>query len=519
MKKSDGLFDLIHSLTPSEKRHFKLSSNLLKNENKKYLILFKALDKQRAYDEKKLRDTLKGQSFLKELHVIKAYLFESILKSLRMRRVVDLAVMDVYQLLHDNQILSRRGFHELGVKKLEKAEKLAENLNLSIPLIQIYSDELSHATRKAYSESNIAYIRSRFAEIQKELKTLKTDYILAELSYLLSTKQLFLGSNQKDGFRQEMDLLLKQAKKEFDPENSDLNTKKVFYKLVKDYYFQQGNKQEAYKYAKLCFDLVSADPEEPATSPHYYLVTLHDYFNELLGLAFAPQPEFRKYETVKKFIEKIERVPDVNSNTRYEKWLVSYRVFFMWCLFMGEYERGVDSARQVQKEWHTYAPNLRKVEAGYFYFYIARIYFGSGEYDASLEWINKILNDQEMDDSLVGYARLFSLAVHYELRNLRYLQHAVRSTHRFFRERKMLHRAERLILQFMKKIIKLGGKGDRDKEMRAIYDELRSLRENPAGSAPFRYFEFDLWCEAKLTNVPFRDVVHAKLQSASTKKS
>ncbi|HET7153503.1 MAG TPA: hypothetical protein VFJ29_07025, partial [Candidatus Kapabacteria bacterium] len=227
MKKSDGLFDLIHSLTPSEKRHFKLSSNLQKKENKKYLLLFTALEKLPMYDEKRLRETLKGQSFLKELHVIKAYLFESILKSLRTQRGNDIPVLNIYQLIEDNQILSQRGLRELGEKKLEKAEKLAKKQELPILSVQIFSDELSHATRKAYTVGNIAYIRSRFAGIRRHLQALKTDHTLAELSYLLSTKQFLGKTQQESNVTQETNRLLEQAQKEFDPDHSDLNTKKV----------------------------------------------------------------------------------------------------------------------------------------------------------------------------------------------------------------------------------------------------------------------------------------------------
>src|SRR5579883_232772 len=437
MKKSDGLFDLIHSLTPSEKRHFKLSSNLLKSENKKYLVLFEALEKQRVYDEKKLRNTMKGQPFMKELHVIKAYLFESILKSLRARRGSDIPVMSVYQFLEDNQILSRRGLHELGEKKLKKAGRLARKNDFQILSIQIYADELNHATGKAYSANNIAHIHSLFADVQQNLKVLKTDFILTELSYLLSTKQFTNKSNQKEVVDREMDRLLEQAKNEFDPEQSDLNAKKLFYKLVKDYCFLRGNKQEAYKYAKLCFDIVSADPEEPVLDSHYYLVTLCDYYVELLGLSFVPQPEFRNYETIKKFVEKIDQVPGTHRIIAFEKWMSSYRILLTWCIYMNDYKRGAVIVRQLYKEWPTYSKYLRKMETGYFYLYTARIFFGNEEYDASLEYVNKILNDPEMDIFLVSFTRLFSLIVHYELGNLRYLQHAIRTTSRYFRENKM----------------------------------------------------------------------------------
>ena len=58
------LFELIHSMSMSEKRHFKLYS--LKHvigEKNQYTMLFDAIDKQKKYNEKNLNDL----SFVKNL--------------------------------------------------------------------------------------------------------------------------------------------------------------------------------------------------------------------------------------------------------------------------------------------------------------------------------------------------------------------------------------------------------------------------------------------------------------------
>ena len=54
MKPSTELFNLIQSLSKSEKRFFKLSSSLQDGE-KNYLKLFDAIEKQKSYDEKEIK--------------------------------------------------------------------------------------------------------------------------------------------------------------------------------------------------------------------------------------------------------------------------------------------------------------------------------------------------------------------------------------------------------------------------------------------------------------------------------
>ncbi len=82
MKPSTDLFDLIKALSKSEKRFFKLSSSLQAGE-KNYLKIFDAVDKQKEYDEDLIKDSFKGQTFIKHFPSEKNHLYKLILKSLR----------------------------------------------------------------------------------------------------------------------------------------------------------------------------------------------------------------------------------------------------------------------------------------------------------------------------------------------------------------------------------------------------------------------------------------------------
>ncbi|MGB0261083.1 MAG: hypothetical protein ACPF99_06710, partial [Flavobacteriaceae bacterium] len=79
----DPLFNLVKSLTKSEKRQFKLYANRLDgNADAKFLLLFDLLDKMKFYDEGQLlnADFVKRQ----QLSNLKAHLYKQILVSLRL---------------------------------------------------------------------------------------------------------------------------------------------------------------------------------------------------------------------------------------------------------------------------------------------------------------------------------------------------------------------------------------------------------------------------------------------------
>ncbi len=82
MKPSNQLFDLIKSLTKSEKRFFKLQS-ALQSGDKNYVRLFDLIDKMNEYDEENVKKTFKGEKFIKHLPSEKNHLYKLILKALR----------------------------------------------------------------------------------------------------------------------------------------------------------------------------------------------------------------------------------------------------------------------------------------------------------------------------------------------------------------------------------------------------------------------------------------------------
>ena len=66
MKPSTELFNLIQSLSKSEKRFFKLSSSLHDAE-KNYLKLFDDIEKKKEYDDQEIKELFKNEKFINHL--------------------------------------------------------------------------------------------------------------------------------------------------------------------------------------------------------------------------------------------------------------------------------------------------------------------------------------------------------------------------------------------------------------------------------------------------------------------
>ena len=104
------LHNLVLSLSPNEKRYFKLHSNV-QNGKKNYLLLFATLEKmdEGNYSRALLLKTLEIPS--EDLHTTENYLYKRILESLRLFSEKNSGEAKLYSLLLNASILEKKGFY------------------------------------------------------------------------------------------------------------------------------------------------------------------------------------------------------------------------------------------------------------------------------------------------------------------------------------------------------------------------------------------------------------------------
>ncbi|MFM7813628.1 MAG: hypothetical protein ACKO66_03840, partial [Flavobacteriales bacterium] len=124
MKPSPELFDLIHSLTKSEKRFFKLQS-ALQSGDKNYLKIFDAIERMKNYDERALKMMFHGERFIQHLPSEKNHLYKLILRSLRSYHAETTVDGSLRQEIKNVEILYMKGLHVEALKLLGRSKKVA----------------------------------------------------------------------------------------------------------------------------------------------------------------------------------------------------------------------------------------------------------------------------------------------------------------------------------------------------------------------------------------------------------
>jgi len=127
MKNPSDLFQLIKSLSKSEKRYFKIyASRHVIGEQNNYIKLFDAIDRQKEYDEDAIRKEFASEVFIKQLSVTKNYLYRLILESMRAYHAERTPRAQVRGLLNDADFLIGRRLFEQADKIIDKARKTAQ---------------------------------------------------------------------------------------------------------------------------------------------------------------------------------------------------------------------------------------------------------------------------------------------------------------------------------------------------------------------------------------------------------
>ena len=85
----------------------------------------------------------------------------------------------------------------------------------------------------------------------------------------------------------------------------------------------------------------------------------------------------------------------------------------------GTFSEGLKLVPHIREKLDEYDLYLDRHRVLVFYYKIASLYFGSGDYEKAIDYLNKIINwKMDLRTDLQCYSRLLHLIAHYELGNL-----------------------------------------------------------------------------------------------------
>ncbi len=145
-----------------------------------------------------------------------------------------------------------------------------------------------------------------------------------------------------------------------------------------------------------------------------------------------------------------------------------------------------------------------------FYYKFACLYFGSGDYENTIKYLNKIINwKMDLRTDLQCYSRLLHLIAHYELGNYDLLEYLIKSVYRFMAKMENLSLVEEEIFRFLRKSFELSPKKLKP-EFGYLLERLKTYEKNRFETRAFLYLDIISWLESKIRDVPVQKIIREK---------
>lgn len=501
MKPSSELYDLIHSMTKSEKRYFKLFASL-QSGDKNYLKIFDTLESQKVFNEEELKEKFKNETFIKHLPSEKNHLYNNILKSLRNFHSDKSASNQLQEQLRNIEILFKKALYKQCDKLIKKAKKLAYKYEKYYYLLDIIDWEkllLEEKYQQGIFDRQMKELVDEEAECVEKLNNLAEYHMLYSKILYVYRRQGFIRTNE------DLQLVM-------EVQNHPLIKGKGTAKSVKATtacYFIQGlcaltarNFKQAKKNFETVKKILEDNPPIMEEVPKRYLKTLNNLLTVYLNL--------KDLESFKKTLISIE---DLMHNPLFDSTDIQIKIFstvsigrLLLCQIQGNFEEGKKLIEVIEERIKDYSDKISKEEIILLHYTISEFYFVFEDYRSALRRINYVLNDNEafLRQDIYAFARLYNLIIHYELKNYDLLQYLYPATLRFVKKRKNILKFEMEFLKFFKKIMNENIKTKQRKQLfRDFKKKMIELFENPNESAVLQYFDFLAWINSKIENTSY----------------
>jgi tetratricopeptide (TPR) repeat protein len=177
---------------------------------------------------------------------------------------------------------------------------------------------------------------------------------------------------------------------------------------------------------------------------------------------------------------------------------------------VGSFKEGLTLVPFINEKLEEYELYLDRHRILVFYYKIASLYFGSGDYETSIDYLHKIINWKvDLRNDLQCYARLLHLLAHYELGNYELMEHLTKSVYRFMAKMENLTIIEEEMFKFLRTTFHLSARQLKP-EFEKLLHKLRQFEKSRFETRAFAYLDIISWLESKAYDKPMARIIHDK---------
>ncbi|MFC4263520.1 hypothetical protein ACFOWM_11555 [Ferruginibacter yonginensis] len=511
---TDTLFQLVQSLEKSEKRHFKLFIKRNSgNEDLKIIELFDALDKLTSYDEavllKKLKSIKKPQ-----LANIKVHLYKQLLASLRLLKSADSIDLQLNEQFDYAHILYKKGLYHQSLKILDKAKETAkanQKVNFLLQAITLEKRiETLHINRSMQLRAEL--LTAEINEVNHKIDNLSR---LSNLVMLLHSWFIKNGHVRNAADVQNVKAYLEEQLPANAWEAQGFYERLYLYQSYSWYAYILQDFLLYFKYAQKWVNLFDEQPMMVRVETGHYIKGFHTLLNALFDLR-----SFHRFDKVLKQFEAFAKTDRVrlHDNFRTQAFIYINSAKINQHNMLGTFKEGIAEVPAILQQLEEDALFIDEHRIMVFNYKIASMYFGDGNYDVCIDYLQKIINESgEVRNDLQSYARLMHLIAHFELGNYELMESLTKSVYRFMSKKESFTVVEDAMFKFLRKSFHVS-KSMLQHELELFLHKIKDLERNRFETRVFAYLDIISWLEAKVHKKPMSVILHEKYLSSVSKK-
>ena len=508
-QKTDDLIALIRSLTRAEKRHFRLFvKRNQSSEDILFLQLFDLLDKLKTYDEdlvlKKIPSIKKRQ-----LSNLKAHLYKQLLTSLRLLNKNLNEDIQIRESVDYARVLYNKGLYRQSLEVLDKAKKKAKNskyFTLALEILEFEKNiESQYITRSI--EGRAEELTAESLAITEQVRNSNDFSNLALQLYGMYLKVGYVR-NQKDYFFVKESFQSRLPKIKF--EDLDFLGKIYYCNSYVWYYHILQDFPMCYRYAQRWIDTFNQKPEFIKFHAPLYLKGLHTLLTSLFNNLYYDR-FLEVLDELNQFQDRVDIKHYLNLEGLFHLYRYSHTINKHY--LEGSFTEGLSVVDSINHHIEKDTFNWDSHRIMLFYYRIACLYFGSGDNDNAINYLNKIINQKNPDfrQDIQSFARILNLIAHFELGNTQLVEYQVKSVYRFLGKMEDLQAVQREIFRFLRRIPRIRIT-DLKKEFTTLKNKLVEIESNPYERRPFLYLDIISWLESKISERPVQEIIREKFE-------
>lgn len=504
-KISEDLFILIKSLRASEKRYFKVfSKRHTIGESNNYLALFDAIDRQKKYDEEKL---LQDHKFInpKLFPDQKNHLSQQIIRSLVVYSNEKTADSQLRFLLEAFDILHAKGLYAQCKKLIEKAKKIAKELEKNTIYMECLEKEKKLAILSFNLKTSPIIIRKTNAEINSALKKANLDQqygVLSEEMFFILSEESFIRSEKN---KRRSKIILENPLMKKEPIEGSFHARFNFHRTHSLYCYSHADFQGFYLHCGKIAEMVENSRLIKTESPNIYIVALQ---NLLIA-----QKNLKLYDEIFVTLNKLKKFQTATKEIRARVFAIAHDIELTLYIDSGQFEKGTLLSNAISKGLAEFKGLVSISHEILFYYNLAYNFIGCGKYRESLLWLNKVLNHPQSPVSLPSIyqsANLVSLLVYYQLGHTDLIEYKIRSISKNLNKKNALYDLEKILFSFFPKAIITSDAKEISLLKKQLTRDLEKLHNNPDKQNAFVSFDFMTWAQSIVTEKTMGELIRRR---------